>query len=103
MKEKVSSESLCSLTNSALNYELVYAIVVGINSLMDNGNVECDSRSEVTHLSNNVILVKRDTGKKQKTQIKVRNISIAELQQLERSIASDNLEPEKDKFNQENR
>ena len=34
-----SEESLCSLTNSALNVELVYAIIVGINSLIDQNLV----------------------------------------------------------------
>lgn len=36
----MSSESLCSLTNSALNLELVYGIIVGINSLLDHGRTE---------------------------------------------------------------
>ena len=35
-KVDISEEALCSLTNSALNVELVYAIIVGINSLIDN-------------------------------------------------------------------
>ena len=32
--KKVRNESLCSLTNSALNIELVYIFLTGINSLM---------------------------------------------------------------------
>ena len=35
-KIEVNSEALCSLANSALNVELVYAILVGINSLNSN-------------------------------------------------------------------
>jgi hypothetical protein len=34
-ESKISSESLCSLANSVLNLELVYGIIVGINSLME--------------------------------------------------------------------
>jgi len=34
--KKVRNESLCSLTNSALNIELVYIILTGIDSLMSS-------------------------------------------------------------------
>ena len=35
-KVETKEEALCSLTNSALNVELVFSIIVGINSLIDN-------------------------------------------------------------------
>ena len=38
-KIKMSNESLCSLTNSALNVELVYVMLAGIKSLMDDRTI----------------------------------------------------------------
>ena len=47
-KVKVSSEALCSLTSSALNVELVYAIISGINSIMKTNNN--DNKSNATYV-----------------------------------------------------
>ena len=45
--KKVPKESLCSLTNSALNIELVYVILTGINTLMKQDNIDFDDQKSV--------------------------------------------------------
>ena len=71
-KTKVSTEALCSLTNSALNVELVYAIIVGINSLMEN--------NDQNKVPSNTCII-RTSG--QDTFIKMNNIKVEELEMLD--------------------